>query len=150
MTINNDSEFKAALSSLPGNRQRQVAARFAESVLVLSKDARVKNASRERPSATRLPMMNLTLLTRQPKKPAWTALPNAEKSATGTARPATSSRKPRWPALSPGREQSGMGIRDACAHGAHQRKHRHRYRHRQRRDHRAIPHSGQIFRRKKA
>ena len=44
MTINNDSEFKAALAGIPGNRQRQVAARFAESVLVLSKDARVKHA----------------------------------------------------------------------------------------------------------
>jgi hypothetical protein len=44
MTISNDSEFKAALSSLPSNRQRQIAARFAESVLMLSKDVRVKNA----------------------------------------------------------------------------------------------------------
>jgi hypothetical protein len=44
MTINNDSEFKATLNSLPGNRQRQLAARFAESVLVLSNDVRVKNA----------------------------------------------------------------------------------------------------------
>jgi hypothetical protein len=44
MTINNDSEFKAALNGLSRAGQRQVAARFAESVLVLSKDARVKNA----------------------------------------------------------------------------------------------------------
>jgi hypothetical protein len=44
MTINNDSEFKATLNGLPANRQRQVAARFAKSVLVLSKDARVKHA----------------------------------------------------------------------------------------------------------
>lgn len=44
MAINNDSEFKTALSGLPGNRQRQVGARFAESVLVLSQDVRVKNA----------------------------------------------------------------------------------------------------------
>jgi hypothetical protein len=44
MTINNDSQFKTALGSLAGDRQRQVAARFAESVLKLSKDVRVKNA----------------------------------------------------------------------------------------------------------
>jgi len=44
MAITNDSEFKAALDGLAGARQRQVAARFAESVLALSKDVRVKNA----------------------------------------------------------------------------------------------------------
>jgi hypothetical protein len=44
MTINNDSEFKAALNGLSRAGQRQVAAHFAESVLVLSKDARVKRA----------------------------------------------------------------------------------------------------------
>ncbi len=44
MVINNDNEFKAALSGLSGTKLRQVAARFAESVLVLSKDVRVKNA----------------------------------------------------------------------------------------------------------
>jgi len=44
MTINNDREFKAALSILPVDRQRQVGARFAESVLMLSNDARVKHA----------------------------------------------------------------------------------------------------------
>lgn len=44
MAINNDSEFKVALIALSGVRQRQVAARFAENVLALSKDVRVKNA----------------------------------------------------------------------------------------------------------
>jgi hypothetical protein len=44
MSIDNDSEFKTALSNLPRAGQRQVAARFAENVLALSKDARVKNA----------------------------------------------------------------------------------------------------------
>jgi hypothetical protein len=44
MKISNDGEFKAALSSLSGANRRQVAARFAESVLALSKDARVKGA----------------------------------------------------------------------------------------------------------
>ncbi|MDD5059179.1 MAG: hypothetical protein PHQ60_15050 [Sideroxydans sp.] len=44
MTIHNDSEFKSALDKLPRGGQRQVAARFAENVLALSKDARVKNA----------------------------------------------------------------------------------------------------------
>ena len=44
MKISNDSEFKAALSRLPGAAQRQVAARFAENVLVLGPDARVKGA----------------------------------------------------------------------------------------------------------
>ena len=44
MAINNDSEFKISLSGLSGPKQRQVAARFAENVLALSKDARVKNA----------------------------------------------------------------------------------------------------------
>jgi hypothetical protein len=44
MAIHNDSEFKTALSNLPKGGQRQVAARFAESVLALCKDARVKHA----------------------------------------------------------------------------------------------------------
>jgi hypothetical protein len=44
MAINNDSEFKTALSKLPRAGQRQVAARFAENVLALCKDARVKHA----------------------------------------------------------------------------------------------------------
>ena len=44
MTINNDKDFKTVLSELPDNKQRQVAARFVESVLALSKDARVKHA----------------------------------------------------------------------------------------------------------
>jgi hypothetical protein len=44
MTINSDRDFNAALSKLSRSGQRQVGARFAESVLVLSKDVRVKNA----------------------------------------------------------------------------------------------------------
>jgi hypothetical protein len=44
MNISNDSEFKAALSFLSGNTRRMVAARFAENVLALSQDARVKSA----------------------------------------------------------------------------------------------------------
>jgi hypothetical protein len=44
MTINNDRDFNAALSKLPRAGQRQVGARFAESVLALSQDVRVKNA----------------------------------------------------------------------------------------------------------
>ena len=44
MAINNDSEFKAALSDLSRAGQRLAAARFAENVLALCKDARVKGA----------------------------------------------------------------------------------------------------------
>ncbi|ADE11851.1 hypothetical protein [Sideroxydans lithotrophicus] len=44
MAINNDNEFKLALNGLSRAGQRQVAARFAENVLALSKDARVRNA----------------------------------------------------------------------------------------------------------
>ncbi|MBI5891158.1 MAG: hypothetical protein HZB47_10845 [Nitrosomonadales bacterium] len=44
MTINNDSEFKAAIAKLTKAGQRQVGARFAESVLALCKDVRVKHA----------------------------------------------------------------------------------------------------------
>ncbi|MBU1425593.1 MAG: hypothetical protein KKH12_02705 [Gammaproteobacteria bacterium] len=44
MAIDNDRDFKAALSKLSSDGQRQIAARFAESVLVLCKDARVRNA----------------------------------------------------------------------------------------------------------
>ena len=44
MTISNDSEFKAALSFLSGATRRLVAACFAENVLSLSTDARVKGA----------------------------------------------------------------------------------------------------------
>lgn len=44
MKISNDSEFKAALSLLSGATRRLVAARFAENVLALSPDPRVKSA----------------------------------------------------------------------------------------------------------
>lgn len=44
MAIDNDKDFKAALGKLSKVGQRQVGARFAESVLALSKDAKVKNA----------------------------------------------------------------------------------------------------------
>jgi hypothetical protein len=44
MAIDNDSDFKAALSKLSRAGQRLVAARFAENVLALSKDPRVKSA----------------------------------------------------------------------------------------------------------
>lgn len=44
MAIDNDRDFKSALSKLSGGGQRKVAARFAENVLALSKDVRVKNA----------------------------------------------------------------------------------------------------------
>lgn len=44
MTITNDSEFKTAIAKLTKGGQRQVGARFAESVLGLCKDARVKHA----------------------------------------------------------------------------------------------------------
>jgi hypothetical protein len=44
MTINNDSEFKAALGGLSNTGRRMVAARFAENVLALSQDTRVKSA----------------------------------------------------------------------------------------------------------
>ncbi len=44
MNIGNDNEFKAALGALSGIRQRQVAARFAENVLGLCKDHRLKTA----------------------------------------------------------------------------------------------------------
>lgn len=44
MTITNDSEFKTAIAKLTKAGQRQVGARFAESVLGLCKDARVKHA----------------------------------------------------------------------------------------------------------
>jgi len=44
MEIGNDSEFKAALSFLSAATRRLVAARFAENVLELWPDARVRNA----------------------------------------------------------------------------------------------------------
>ena len=44
MAIDNDNDFKAALSKLSRAGQRLVAARFAENVLALSKDPRVKSA----------------------------------------------------------------------------------------------------------
>lgn len=44
MTITNDSEFKTAIAKLTKAGQRQVGARFAESVLALCKDTRVKHA----------------------------------------------------------------------------------------------------------
>ncbi len=44
MAISNDIEFKSALSRLSRIGQRQVAARFAESVLALCPDPRVKGA----------------------------------------------------------------------------------------------------------
>jgi hypothetical protein len=44
MNIGNDNEFKAALSFLSGSARRLVAARFAENVLALRSDPRVKGA----------------------------------------------------------------------------------------------------------
>lgn len=44
MNLSNDSEFKAALNDLSRAGQRLVAARFAEHVLVLSQDTRLKGA----------------------------------------------------------------------------------------------------------
>ena len=44
MEISNDSEFKAAVGGLPRAAQRHMAARFAENVLALSPDSRVKGA----------------------------------------------------------------------------------------------------------
>lgn len=44
MAIDNDGKFKAALNKLSIAGQREVAARFAENVLALSQDARVKAA----------------------------------------------------------------------------------------------------------
>ena len=44
MNIGDDSEFKAALSFLSGATRRLVAARFAENVLALCPDPRVKGA----------------------------------------------------------------------------------------------------------
>ena len=44
MAIDNDGKFKAALNKLSRAGQREVAARFAENVLALSNDPRVKSA----------------------------------------------------------------------------------------------------------
>ncbi len=44
MTIKNDNDFKVALGELSRAGQRVVAARFAENVLALSQDGRVKSA----------------------------------------------------------------------------------------------------------
>ncbi|TCJ11852.1 hypothetical protein EZJ19_14445 [Parasulfuritortus cantonensis] len=54
MTIGNDKEFKAALAALDPSRQRQVAARFVESVLGLCGDVRVAGAvqAAKRPDIT--------------------------------------------------------------------------------------------------
>ena len=54
MAISNDSEFKAALQGLSITQQRQVAARFTESVLALSADPRVAGAvnAAKRPDIT--------------------------------------------------------------------------------------------------
>jgi hypothetical protein len=43
MTISNDAEFRTSLEQLPRAAQRQLAARFTQSVLALSTDARVKH-----------------------------------------------------------------------------------------------------------
>jgi hypothetical protein len=43
MTIENDSDFKAALDNLPPAKRRMAAALFTESVLALCHDGRVKN-----------------------------------------------------------------------------------------------------------
>jgi len=55
MNIGNDGEFKAALSFLSGETRRMVAARFAENVLGLGKDHRLKAAieTEKRADATR-------------------------------------------------------------------------------------------------
>ncbi|NTV97336.1 MAG: hypothetical protein HGA75_18300 [Thiobacillus sp.] len=54
MTIANDKEFKAALAALDPSRQRQVAARFVDSVLGLCGDVRVAGAvsAAKRPDIT--------------------------------------------------------------------------------------------------
>jgi len=54
MAISNDKEFKAALNGLSLTRQRQVAARFVDSVLALSNDVRVAGAvsAAKRPDIT--------------------------------------------------------------------------------------------------
>ncbi len=54
MAISNDSELKAALHGLSTTQQRQVAARFTESVLALSSDPRVVGAvtAAKRPDIT--------------------------------------------------------------------------------------------------
>jgi hypothetical protein len=54
MAISNDKEFKAALHGLPPARQRQVAARFIDSVLALCNDVRVAGAvsAAKRPDIT--------------------------------------------------------------------------------------------------
>ena len=44
MTIDNDGDFKKALSGLSPAQQRMAAARFAENVLELTRDARIKRA----------------------------------------------------------------------------------------------------------
>ncbi|MGB8077581.1 MAG: hypothetical protein WCF09_06855, partial [Gallionella sp.] len=54
MRISNDNEFKAALDGLSEVGRRVVAARFAENVLALSRDHRLKTAidTAERADAT--------------------------------------------------------------------------------------------------
>jgi hypothetical protein len=54
MAISSEKEFKAALDGLPMAQQRQVAARFAESVLILCRDVRVAGAvsAAKRPDIT--------------------------------------------------------------------------------------------------
>lgn len=44
MAINNDNDFKGALAGLSASQQRLAAARFAEQVLALSPDTRLKGA----------------------------------------------------------------------------------------------------------
>jgi hypothetical protein len=44
MAINNDSEFKSALNNLSNAKRRLIALRFAENVLALSNDARLRTA----------------------------------------------------------------------------------------------------------
>lgn len=97
MAINNDSEFKISLSGLSGPKQRQVAARFAENVLALSKDARVKNAINAA-KRTDISEDELAAVLQSAKKATVDSSPSADKSATGTTRPAISLRKRRWPA----------------------------------------------------
>ena len=141
MTINNDSDFKAALSKLLDSRDSvRSRARFAESVLTLSKDVRVKNAI-EAAKRTDISDDELDAAYKSAKKASVDSFTQCGKECDWNSQAGHFVAQAALACLEPGGNPA-WECRDACAHGTHQREHRHRYRHRQCRDHRAIPHSG--------
>ena len=141
MEISNDSEFKTALSFLSSATRRLVAARFAENVLALWPDARVKNAidTAKRTDITAAELaaafqsanaVSVESFTRCGHECDWN-----NQAGHFVAQAVLACLKPSEPG-----SNRCLGCRDACAHGAHLRDHRQWRRHRQYRGRGAIPH----------